>query len=89
MIEQAVTLSSGGGGITREKFKTPIKGNFIRFYGGCPGLLPSIKAFGALDETRALALEADIHQLIHRFNQSSDGTLVLPSEYLEVIIHTS
>lgn len=47
---------------------------------------PMIKAFGALDETRALALETDIHQLIHRFNRSSDGTLVIPSEYLEVVI---
>lgn len=47
---------------------------------------PMLKAFAALDETRAGKLEAEILELIGRFNLASDGTMVVPSEYLEVVI---
>ena len=34
----------------------------------------------------ASALHADIVALIGRFNRSGDGTMVVPSEYLEVVV---
>ena len=53
---------------------------FRTYYG------PVLKAFAALDETGRAGLENDINDLLDRFNTAKDGTLVLPSEYLEVII---
>lgn len=47
---------------------------------------PMLKAFAALDDDGAQALEADILALVERFNQATDGTMVVPSEYLEVVI---
>jgi ubiquinone/menaquinone biosynthesis C-methylase UbiE len=53
---------------------------FRNYYG------PVVKAFEALDGAAAAALEADISALLGKFNLASDGTLVIPSEYLEVVI---
>jgi len=53
---------------------------FRTFYG------PMHKAFGALDAARQEALAADLIALAERFNRATDGTLVAPSEYLEVVI---
>jgi ubiquinone/menaquinone biosynthesis C-methylase UbiE len=53
---------------------------FRRFYG------PTLKAFGALEEAGKQALAEDIAALIARFNKAEDGTLVVPSEYLEIVI---
>lgn len=47
---------------------------------------PMLKAFAALDDTGAQKLESDILDLVGRFNQATDGTMVVPSEYLEVVI---
>ena len=47
---------------------------------------PVLKAFAALDPKIGKALEADLHALLDEFNVASDGTLVIPSEYLEVVI---
>jgi hypothetical protein len=33
-----------------------------------------------------VALEHDIVELIGRFNRATDGTMVVPSEYLEAVI---
>jgi ubiquinone/menaquinone biosynthesis C-methylase UbiE len=46
---------------------------------------PLHKAFGALDAEKQKALAADIEGLMARRNRARDGTLVLPSEYLEVV----
>lgn len=54
---------------------------FRTFYG------PMLKAFAALDLDRQKQLEADVLNLLHSLNRSGDGTLVLPSEYLEVVAH--
>lgn len=51
-----------------------------RWYG------PTIKAFEALDDGGKAALEADIIDLIGEFNRADDGTMAVPSEYLEVVI---
>jgi ubiquinone/menaquinone biosynthesis C-methylase UbiE len=53
---------------------------FRTFYG------PMNKAFAALDEAGQAALTADLMALMDSMNTATDGTLVLPSEYLEVVI---
>jgi ubiquinone/menaquinone biosynthesis C-methylase UbiE len=53
---------------------------FRTFYG------PVLKAFAALDAAKQAALEADIRGLIAQFNRSGDATMVVPSEYLEIVI---
>jgi ubiquinone/menaquinone biosynthesis C-methylase UbiE len=47
---------------------------------------PVHKAFAVIDPPAREALEADLYALIEEFNVADDGTLVVPSEYLEVII---
>ena len=53
---------------------------FRTYYG------PVLKAFAALEPKAQLALEGDIIALIGQFNRSGDGTMVVPSEYLEIVI---
>ncbi len=53
---------------------------FRTYYG------PMNKTFGALDAERQAAFTGDLLQLMAARNRSGDGTLVLPSEYLEVVI---
>jgi ubiquinone/menaquinone biosynthesis C-methylase UbiE len=53
---------------------------FRNYYG------PVVKAFEALDAVAGAALETDINALLGKFNVATDGTLVIPSEYLEVAI---
>jgi SAM-dependent methyltransferase len=50
---------------------------------------PINKAFGALEPARQAAFEGDLMALMASGNRSGDGTLVLPSEYLEVVIERS
>jgi ubiquinone/menaquinone biosynthesis C-methylase UbiE len=47
---------------------------------------PIVKAFAAIDPEAREALEADLYALLDKFNVAEDGTLVIPSEYLEVVI---
>ena len=53
---------------------------FRTYYG------PTNKAFGALDAGKQAALEEDLLGLAQRFNTATDGAMVVPSEYLEVVI---
>lgn len=53
---------------------------FRSYYG------PVLKAFAALQPPAQLSLEHDLLALIERFNRSGDGTMIVPSEYLEVVI---
>jgi SAM-dependent methyltransferase len=53
---------------------------FATYYG------PVLKALAALHETRSKALMADLHGLIAKFNRADDGTMVVPGEYLEIVI---
>jgi ubiquinone/menaquinone biosynthesis C-methylase UbiE len=48
---------------------------------------PVHKAFEALPQPGKTALEEDFLALIDRFNRAKDGTMVVPAEYLEVVIH--
>lgn len=47
---------------------------------------PVLKAFAAIEPQACQALEADLYALLDEFNVAKDGTLVVPSEYLEVVI---
>ena len=47
---------------------------------------PTHKAFGALDAAGQKALAADITALLERLNVAGPGSLVVPGEYLEVVI---
>ena len=50
------------------------------FYG------PTLKAFDAVGDAGRAALEADMLDLIGRFDRAEDGSMVVPSEYLEAVI---
>ena len=56
---------------------------FKSYYG------PVLKTFGALDAAKQSALEADLKALIAQFNRSGDSTMVVPGEYLEIVITRS
>jgi SAM-dependent methyltransferase len=53
---------------------------FKTYYG------PMLKAFAALDAGKQNDLHNDLNALIVRMNKADDGTMVVPSEYLEVVI---
>ena len=53
---------------------------FRDFYG------PTHKAFAALDAERRVSLGQDITALLERFNVAGPSSLVVPGEYLEVVI---
>jgi len=44
------------------------------------------RTYGALDAEKQAAFTQDLTDLMARGNRSGDETLVLPSEYLEVVI---
>jgi hypothetical protein len=45
-----------------------------------------LKAFEALNETGRQGLGNDLLALIGRMNRADDGTMVVPSEYLQVVM---
>lgn len=53
---------------------------FRSYYG------PVLKAFSMLEPAAQAALESDLMAQIDRFNRSGDATMVVPSEYLEIVI---
>lgn len=53
---------------------------FRTYYG------PMLKAFAALPPAGQVTLEHDLLSLIGQFNRSGDRTMVVPSEYLEVVV---
>lgn len=53
---------------------------FRRYYG------PILKAFAALPEPAQAELERELLELVARFNRSGDAGMVVPSEYLEVVV---
>jgi ubiquinone/menaquinone biosynthesis C-methylase UbiE len=67
------------------RYKSPAHWvEFFRTYYG-----PALKAFAAVDATKQKSLEIEILALIGEFNTAKDGTLVVPSEYLEVVVTKS
>lgn len=53
---------------------------FKTYYG------PTLKTFEALEDSKAQELEKEILAILEEMNIAQDGTLVLPSEYLEIVI---
>lgn len=53
---------------------------FKTYYG------PLLKAFGALEPAAQAALTSDLMVQIDRFNRSGDTAMVVPSEYLEIVV---
>lgn len=53
---------------------------FRQYYG------PTHKAFLSLDAAGQQRLEADILALIARFNRATNGAMIVPSEYVQVVI---
>jgi SAM-dependent methyltransferase len=53
---------------------------FTTYYG------PMLKAFAALDETKRAGLKDDLLVLVGQLNRAGDSTMVVPSEYLQVVI---
>ena len=47
---------------------------------------PVLKAFAALEPAAQARLEADLMALMGRYNRAEDGTMVAPSEYLEIVV---
>lgn len=46
----------------------------------------TVEAFAALPTDGALALERDLTDLLTRMNRAGTASLVVPSEYLEVVV---
>ncbi len=53
---------------------------FRTYYG------PVLRAFSAIDPVAREALKSDLYALIGEFNVAEDGTVAIPSEYLEAVI---
>lgn len=47
---------------------------------------PVHKAFAALPADKAAALDADLTELLNRLNRAGPASLVVPSEYLEIVV---
>ena len=64
------------------RYKSP--SHWLEIFRGYYG--PVLKAFAAIDPAAREALEKDIRALVDKFNTAKDGTVVVRSEYLEVIV---
>jgi SAM-dependent methyltransferase len=53
---------------------------FKAYYG------PMLKAFEVLDDAKRNGLKGDLFSLAARMNKTNDSTMVVPSEYLEIVI---
>jgi hypothetical protein len=53
---------------------------FREYYG------PMVKAFAAIDADARTSLRADLQATAEKFNVAEDGTAVMPSDYLEVVV---
>jgi hypothetical protein len=53
---------------------------FRRYYG------PTHKLYASLSADKAAAFTAELTELIGKFNRAEDGTMVVPSKYLELVI---
>ncbi|MBS0535402.1 MAG: class I SAM-dependent methyltransferase [Proteobacteria bacterium] len=64
------------------RYKTPqaFIDTFRTFYG------PMLKTFAALEPAKQTAFNADLLKLIEKFNVSGDSTMVVPSDYLEIVV---
>jgi ubiquinone/menaquinone biosynthesis C-methylase UbiE len=86
--ERLAELFGGAGSIRAEarnfmfRYRSPK--HFLDVFGTCYG--PVLKALAALDGDKRNSLLADFEALIDRLNRADDGTMVVPGEYLEVVV---
>jgi SAM-dependent methyltransferase len=82
MFEESSTLIKTGRRDFAFRYRSPdhFLDVFKNYYG------PMLKAFAALDEANQLNLRNDLLALIGKLNRANDGTMIVPSEYLEVVI---
>ena len=66
------------------KFRYRSAAHFLQVFRDYYG--PTHKAFASLDEVRAQALERDLLALLEEMNTGGASSLVIPSEYLEVVV---
>ena len=82
------TLFKGAAGVIAENrnfvFRYKSAQHFLEIFRSYYG--PVLKAFAAIDPQAQKGLEADINALLNKFNTARDGTLVIPGEYLEVVV---
>ena len=64
-------------------FRYPSAEYFVEFFRNYYG--PTVRAFGALDPEGQDALAQDLRELLDSHDTSGDETLVVPSDYLEVV----
>src|SRR5215204_1626518 len=64
-------------------FRYPSAGHFVEHFRSYYG--PTLKAFESLDPDGQEALAKDLEKLLERWNISGDATLIMPSDYLEVV----
>lgn len=64
-------------------FRYPSAEYFVEYFRTYYG--PTLKAFEALEPMGQEALARDLEELLESHNVSDDGTLVVPSEYLEAV----
>ena len=64
-------------------FRYPSAEHFVGWFREHYG--PTVRAFAALDPSGQEALAQDLEALLDNWNTSGDETLVVPSEYLEVV----
>jgi SAM-dependent methyltransferase len=60
--------------------------HWLEVFKTCYG--PMHRAFASLDEPKQAALQADILALLESSNRATNGSLVVPAEYLEAVITT-
>lgn len=87
--EDRLTSLFGAEGQVRAKaanfvFRYKSAGHWLEFFRTFYG--PVLKAFAALEPGAQARLDTDIRALIDELNVARDGTVVVPGEYLEVII---
>jgi ubiquinone/menaquinone biosynthesis C-methylase UbiE len=64
-------------------FRYPSAGHFVEYFRSYYG--PTLKAFESLDADGQEALAEDLEELIEHWNTSGDATMIVPSDYLEVV----
>src|ERR671917_1041872 len=64
-------------------FRYPSARHFVEYFRSYYG--PTLKAFESLDPNGQEALAKDLEELLAQWNTSGDATLVVPSDYLEVV----
>ena len=64
-------------------FRYPSAEYFVEYFRNYYG--PTLRAFASLDAAGQDALSRDLEELLEEWNTSGDETLVVPSDYLEVV----